>query len=117
HEFLCTLVASAGRAGRAVCVLLATLILILTLPAWVQLLMRDGFLPMHRANAACIFCHLQQYLNELLSRQLADDAFHLQFKEGSENFARIQSSGFHNVVNMPRLLHAEYLVNPFFCLV
>jgi hypothetical protein len=61
------------------------------------------------ASDAIAYLPLQQDFAELLRRQLPDDAFHLQIKERSQNFGRIQAGAFHNIVNMYRFLRAKQL--------
>ena len=66
-----------------------------------------------RPNDANAYLPLQQDFAELLARQLPDDTFHLQIKERSQNFGRIQAGAFHNIINVHRLLGAEQLVELF----
>jgi hypothetical protein len=66
-----------------------------------------------RANDAGPYLPLQQDFAELLARQLPDDAFHLQIKERSQNFGRIQAGAFHDIINVHWLLGAEQLVELF----
>ncbi len=75
------------------------------LPLWIRSTV--GCQP--RANDADLYLPLQQDFAELLSRQLPDDAFHLQIKERSQNFGRIQAGAFHNIINVHRLLGANLL--------
>ena len=75
------------------------------LPLWIRSTV--GCQP--RANDADLYLPLQQDFAELLSRQLPDDAFHLQIKERSQNFGRIQAGAFHNIINVHQLLGAEQL--------
>jgi len=65
------------------------------------------------ASHAIPYLPLQQDFAELLSRQLPDDAFHLQIKKRSQNFGRIQTGAFHNIINVHRLLGAEQLAELF----
>jgi hypothetical protein len=55
----------------------------------------------YRGRDAIAYLPLQQDFAELLPRHLPDDAFHLQIKERSQNFGRIQAGAFHNVINIP----------------
>jgi hypothetical protein len=75
--------------------------------------MRTGLIPMHTAIVGERLPFLQQGLAELFPGQLPDDAFHLQVKEGSQNFAGIQPSRVHQVVDGPGFFRAQQLVNPF----
>ena len=79
------------------------------LPLWIRSAVRCQ----PQANDADLYLPLQQDFAELLSRQLPDDAFHLQIKERSQNFGRIQAGAFHNIINVHRLLGAEQLVELF----
>src|SRR5260370_24793675 len=79
------------------------------LPLWI----RFTILCQPRAIDLDLYLPLQQDFAELLSRQLPDDAFHLQIKERSQNFGRIPAGAFHDVMNVHRLLGAERLVQLF----
>ncbi len=79
------------------------------LPLWIRSTIRCQ----PRANDRDLYLPLQQDFAELLSRQLPDDAFHLQIKERSQNFGRIPAGAFHDVINVHRLLGAERLVELF----
>jgi hypothetical protein len=69
--------------------------------------MRTVCFPMHEAFFEESLPLLPKDLGELLPRQLPDDAFHLQVQEGSQNFARIQPSGFDQVVNRSGLFRTQ----------
>jgi hypothetical protein len=111
-----TLDSAAGRASRAVCVLLATFS-VLSIPfAAFSLMFRCA---RFHSDAPGLFGgtfgFLQQQLTDLLARQLPDDAFHLQIKKVSQNVAGIQPTVFDEVVNMTWLLGAQYGIKPFLC--
>jgi hypothetical protein len=52
----------------------------------------------------------EQNFGELLSGQLADDAFHLQCEERSQNFAGVQASSFNEVVDGLRFFGTQQRV-------
>ena len=56
---------------------------------------------------------LHQNLAELLPGQLPRQPFHFHFKERSQNFAGVQATRFHDVVNVPQILMAQQLINLF----
>jgi hypothetical protein len=49
----------------------------------------------------------------LFPRQLPHHVFHLQLKQRSQNFGRVQAAGFDDVINMPRVLGVEEAVDFF----
>jgi hypothetical protein len=71
---------------------------------------------MHLVPSKVRFPYLQQYLTKPFARQLPDDAFHLQVKERSQNFAEIQPRRFDKLVNMPWFLGTEQLKLSFRCI-
>jgi hypothetical protein len=57
------------------------------------------------------FRESKQNFQKLLARQLPDHAFHLQIKERSQNLRGVQPGLFHDVVNMPRLVGTQQVVD------
>ena len=78
-----------GRAG--------VYLLMRRLPLWMRFEPLDAGAVRLRCNPYLL---LQQDFAELLARQLPDDAFHLQIKERSQNFGRVQAGAFHDVINV-----------------
>src|SRR6266581_2151024 len=77
---------------------------------WLPLWMRFTIGCQPRANDANPYLLLQQDFAELLARQLPNDAFHLQIKERSQNFRRVQAGALHDVINVHRFLGAEQFI-------
>jgi len=62
---------------------------------------------MHPASVGNLTSTLTTIPSKLFSRQLLHDAFDLQSKQRSQNFARIQPTGFHQAINQERFFGAR----------